>query len=239
MNIEAQPIELEHNQAFANQRVLTHPGGYKALAIWHLIIQSAARCPQRGLLVDESGPLGFAELSHGANIPEADVREAFAVLCDPRVKWIEVVECPRNLVVSGSLRAGRKGRPRRPDVLEVESQETGPPFYIEKCFTAVVNIEDEEPTFEAERILPAEFESLVRLTQIAQVIEGSKKGDSGVLDHTGESSTGAHISKELPPFKESVKVLEHAPNAEGLKELDTFVGNLREKAKLEGRMATS
>lgn len=141
MNIEAQPIELENNQAFAikrwsqqfenaqsrrtkhlnytvtphqdqsfaNQRVLTHPGGYKALAIWHLMIQCAARCPQRGLLVDESGPLGFAELAHGANIPEDDVREAFAILCDPKVKWIEVVECPRNLVISGSLRAGRKG----------------------------------------------------------------------------------------------------------------------------------
>lgn len=132
-----------------------------------------------------------------------------------------------------------RDRPRRPDVLEVESQETGPTFYIEKCFTAVVNIEDEEPTFEAERILPEEFESLVRLTQVSQVIEDSKKAGPGVLGHTEKEKKEVHVSKELPPFEESVKVLEHAPNAEGLKELDTFVGNLREKAKLEGRMSTS
>lgn len=191
-------VTPHQDQSFANQRVLTHPGGYKALAIWHLIIQCAARCPQRGLLVDASGPLGFSELAHQMNIPEVDLREALAVLCDPRVRWIEVVDCPRNLVVSGSLRAGRKGRPYRPDVVAVELQEAGPVFYIEQCFTATVNIEGEEPTFEAKRILPPEFEALVA---IAQKIKAASESDLAVLEHSVEAPQ--EVAQE--PSKAAVK----------------------------------
>lgn len=192
-------VTPHQDQSFANQRVLTHPAGYKALAIWHLIIQCAARCPQRGLLVDASGPLGFGELAHQANIPEADIREALAILCDPKVKWVEIIECPRNLVVSGSLRASRKGRPRRPDVIEVESQSRGPVFYIEKCFTATVNIEGEEPTFEAEQILPAEFEALVN---IAQKLESASEAGSDVLEHTKDAQKKEGVSASVQPQKE-------------------------------------
>ncbi len=204
-------VTPHQDQSFANQRVLTHPGGYKALAIWHLILQCAARCPQRGLLVDASGPLGFGELAHQVNISETDIREALAILCDPKVKWVEIVECPRNLVVSGSLRAGRKGRPRRPDVIEVESQSSGPVFYIEKCFTATVNIEGEEPTFDAEQILPAEFEALV---VIAQKAEAAKDAGPGVLEHI--SGTPAEQPKApekgAPPEPQTAKA-EKKPKA--------------------------
>lgn len=228
-------VTPHQDQSLANQRILAHPNGYKALAIWYLIIQCAGRCPQRGLLVDESGPLGFLELSQTINIPEADVREAIAILCDPKVRWIEIVECPRNLVVSGSLRAGRKGRPRRPDVVEVEAREEGPAFYIEKCLTAVVKVVGEEPIFEAERILPPEFESLVRLTQIAEVIDGRDHVRAKVLEHKKEGSTASAITETLPPFNESLKLLERAPKGHAFKKIDAFVASLRESVKAQGR----
>ena len=234
-------VAPHQDQSFANQRVLTHASGYKALAIWHLIIQCAARCPQRGLLVDGSGPLSFAELAHRMHLPEGDVREAIAVLSDPKVRWIEVVDCPRHLVLSGSLRAGRKGRPRRPEVVEVESQKTGPAFYIEKCFTATVDIEGEEPTFEAERILPSEFEVLVT---IAQKAKAAAEEASSVLEHGSDSvdaeggagETAVPSKAEIPDlsqldFKSAINVLEHTPMNDIHNYVKAFSGVVRREQK--------
>lgn len=158
------------------RRILSMHGGYQALAIWHLLIQFAAECPQRGLLVKGTGPLDYEDLAFELGVPEADVRAAFKILSDSKIGWIDTTDCPQNLLVSGSLRSGRNKRVH-PRVVMVLSQDDGPQFCQDVNFIAKTSFEHDGPTFELIDLLTPEFRKLYEMDKSARLLE------QGVSEH--------------------------------------------------------
>ena len=128
------------------RRILSMEGGYQALAIWHLLIQFASECPQRGLLIKESGVLDYEDLAFELGVPEADIRAAFNILGNPKIGWIDIIDCPKNLLVSGTLRKGRKQKVH-PRVLMVRDQEEGPEFTQDVTLIGMTGWNDTGPLF--------------------------------------------------------------------------------------------
>jgi hypothetical protein len=60
---------------------------------WTLIVKVAAKCPEKGLLADEDGPLTAEDLSIKTDAPKSVFESAFVPLCS--VGWLECVgQCP-------------------------------------------------------------------------------------------------------------------------------------------------
>ena len=103
-----------------------------ALVLFNELVRIAALCPQRGLLVRGTGAVSLEEIAADTRMPMADVAQGLELLMSKQVGWIECVACPKQLVVSGSLRAGRKGRPKQPEFVVVDySLENAPDLHIE------------------------------------------------------------------------------------------------------------
>ena len=158
------------------RRILSMPGGYQALAIWHLLIQFAAECPQRVLLVKGTGALDYEDLAFELGVPEADVRAAFRILGDPKIDWVNKTYCPQNLLVSGSLRSGRNKKVH-PRVVMVLSQDDGPQFCQDVNFIAKTSFEDDNPIFELIDVLTPDFKKLYEMDKSARLLE------QGVSEH--------------------------------------------------------
>lgn len=58
---------------------------------WILIVQVAAKCPNRGTLADSTGPLDAEDLALKTDAPQELFENAFKVLCSERIGWLEVV----------------------------------------------------------------------------------------------------------------------------------------------------
>lgn len=71
------------------RRVMAHPKACEVFAAWLLILQVASRCPVRGVLADGDGPLDAEDLSIKTGLKAAAFTEAFKVLTDPKVGWLE------------------------------------------------------------------------------------------------------------------------------------------------------
>lgn len=85
--------------------IMARPDGVRIVGGWLLILQIAARCPTRGLLVTDSGRvLGAREIALKARAQVDDIKTALEVCCEQG--WIEEVE------VSGS----------RPDAIPTPSR---------------------------------------------------------------------------------------------------------------------
>ncbi len=165
-------------------------GGPLALAVWHILIQLATRCPQRGLLVNEDGPVTNEAIAKACHLTEAQVADALNLLTSESIGWIDTIECPRQMLVTGSLRSGRKGRPKVPEVLHVNGIEEGPDFHIERLVTVVEHTPEGEssPQFKSVEVLPYEFEILLNpegKTALEHKQAAEKKTDS-VLEHAPE-----------------------------------------------------
>lgn len=143
--------------------LMSEEGGPMALAVWHILIQMATRCPQRGLLVNEDGPLTDKDIAKACHLPEQQISRALSLLMSESIGWLDVVECPRQVLITGSIRSGRKGRPSLPEVLHVKGVEDGPDFHIERMISVVEHTEfgQESPQFKTVEILPYEFEVLL------------------------------------------------------------------------------
>lgn len=130
--------------------ILQCSDGFAILTVWQALLQVAITCPQRGLLVTGGGPLRARELAAMTHIPEPVVDSALEALESPDIGWLHQVECPKHLLVGGSLRYGRKGRPTNPGFVMVEGVESGPGVYIEWEYTLVDHGEGPD----VERVLP-------------------------------------------------------------------------------------
>lgn len=168
------------------RRILSMPGGYQALAIWHLLIQLAGECPQRGLLVKGSGPMNYEDLAFELGVPEADVRAAFRILGDPKIDWINKTACPQHLLVSGTLRSGRNKKVH-PRVIMVLSQDDGPEFHQDMTLIAKTCFDFEHPEFEVVDLLSPDFKKLYEMDKAARIAE------QGVSEH------GVHTS-DMPAY---------------------------------------
>lgn len=179
LNSVLMPIRGQSN---VQKRMLTFENGYKALAVWHLIIQMAAKCPQRGLLIRGTGALDFDDMSLDLGIPEADIREAFAILCHEKVQLIETIMCPQNLFVSGSLRRGRK-KPVFPQAVNVKNNQTGPEFRVDCELNVSTKFSENGATFIAKRVYSDDFENLFHMNGGHKSLEAAKTKAQRVLEH--------------------------------------------------------
>lgn len=71
--------------------IMAHPDGIRIVGGWLLILQTAARCPERGLLVSDGGRILRArEIALKTRAREEDIKLALEECC--RQNWIEEVE---------------------------------------------------------------------------------------------------------------------------------------------------
>ncbi len=73
--------------------LLSLPDGLRKYGGWHLILQTAAKCPERGLLVADSGRVidaAYIALKTRSSVP--DIKDAMEACC--KIGWLEVVEIP-------------------------------------------------------------------------------------------------------------------------------------------------
>lgn len=64
--------------------------GTEIYGAWHLILQVAAKCPTRGVLADEDGPLSAKDLSLKTGFPEIAFETAIKVLSSKEIGWLVV-----------------------------------------------------------------------------------------------------------------------------------------------------
>ena len=73
------------------RRLLSDPQGAAAYGVWVLLLQVAAKAPQRGVLADRTGAYSAADLMLLTGIPESQVQAALDLLCSPRIGLLELV----------------------------------------------------------------------------------------------------------------------------------------------------
>lgn len=73
------------------RRLLSAPDGATAYGVWILLLQIAAKAPQRGVLADQTGAYTAADLALLTGIPESQVQSALELLCQPRIGLLELV----------------------------------------------------------------------------------------------------------------------------------------------------
>ena len=106
--------------------------GYTALAVFAELIDMATRCPQRGLLVEATGAITAEDIAARTGIALGDVTQSLELLASKPVAWIQYVACPKRLIVSGSLRKGRKGKPLQPELVHLDNPHPeSPDLHIE------------------------------------------------------------------------------------------------------------
>ena len=63
--------------------IMSHPDGIRMIGGWLLILQVAAQCPERGLLVSDSGRiLGAREIALKTRANEKDISDCIELLCE-------------------------------------------------------------------------------------------------------------------------------------------------------------
>ena len=199
-NLSYSLAPVNHDRLGYNHLV-DQPGGYMALVLFNELVRIAALCPQRGLLVRGTGAVSLEEISADTRMPIADVSQGLELLLSEQVGWIGRVACPKQLVVSGSLRAGRKGRPKQPEFVVVDhSSENAPDLHIEWELAMV----DTGNGPEVERRLPEPIKRLLypdpeELTEEMSVAchksEPNTQPSENVACHTDEETE--HVAKLL------------------------------------------
>lgn len=73
------------------RKIMSMPNGISIYGAWVLLVQIAAKCPNRGILADDTGPLTPEDLSLKTGCPADVFEEALAVFTDPKIGWVERV----------------------------------------------------------------------------------------------------------------------------------------------------
>lgn len=195
-NHSLMPHELNSTQL---EHLMKQESGPLALGVWHILIQIATRCPQRGLLVTEDGPHTDTTIAQACHLSEGQIAQALNLLMSPAVGWLDIVECPRQVLVTGSFRSGRKGRPTKPEVIHIKGINEGPDFHIERLMTVVEHTPEgsTSPQFKAIEVLPYEFERLLN------------PKEEPVLEHKKQSSAHEDIALEHTPEATLWKIIHH------------------------------
>ena len=78
------------------RRLMRMEDGPSLYAAWLLIVQIAAKCPERGVLFDDGNPLTAEDLEIKTDCPASIFRKALKVLCDDKIGWMESVSVERS-----------------------------------------------------------------------------------------------------------------------------------------------
>lgn len=71
------------------RRLLKHDRATEIFCAWNLILQVASKCPTRGVLADEDGPLDAEDLHLKTGFPQAIFEIGFEVLSAEDIGWLE------------------------------------------------------------------------------------------------------------------------------------------------------
>lgn len=83
-------VPINHN-GLSYLELMSHPEGIRTIGGWLLILQLAAQCPKRGLLVADSGRIfGAREIALKTRCNTDDISSCIAVLLE--IGWLEMVE---------------------------------------------------------------------------------------------------------------------------------------------------
>ena len=200
-----------HLESTEYRKLIQKPRGHTAFLLWKGLVEIATGCPQRGLLANDRGPLTIEDIALRTHLSEEETASALELLADPEIAWIEALDCPQYLIVSGSLRAGRKGRPRKPQVLRVRGVDSGPKFHIEWEYEALGLGEDAEgyaTDLDAERRLPAAIRRGFgpELPDAPDVVEHT---GTPVVDHISESTQPTNQERLKEEKQSAPNVVEH------------------------------
>lgn len=70
------------------RRIMRQTNGPQIYAAWILILQIAAKCPKRGVLEDDDGPLTPEDMELKTDCPASVFEEALEFLSRPEVGWV-------------------------------------------------------------------------------------------------------------------------------------------------------
>ncbi len=178
---------VDHSSLVRKALLRKGSAGYQALAVFSELIDLATRCPQRGLLVEGTGPIMPEDIAARTGIALEDVTRSLELLASKEVAWTQYVACPKRLIVSGSLRTGRKGKPLQPELVHLDNPHPeSPDLHIEWEYAIV----DKGHGPETERRLPKPLKRL---------LDAEKEEDTepkAVACHTKKSCSNAPKPKE-------------------------------------------
>jgi hypothetical protein len=90
-NAQWVPIPVSHDgKRF--RRLMAMRDGPAIYGAWVLILQIAAKCPERGVLKDDDGPLTAEDMAIQTGCPQSAFERAIEVLSSQRVGWILVAD---------------------------------------------------------------------------------------------------------------------------------------------------
>jgi hypothetical protein len=157
-NLTYSLMPVDHNAIVRKTLLRKGAEGYRALIVFAELISIATRCPQRGLVVDAQGPITAERIAGATGMSDPDVRSGLELLASKEVGWITHVACPKKLIVSGSLRTGRKGKPLQPELIHLDNpSEDSPDLHVEWEY----HIVEKGSGPETERRLPKALEKLL------------------------------------------------------------------------------
>lgn len=87
------PLPNKHDGK-SYRRLISMADGPALYGAWVLLVQVASKCPQRGVLADQDGPLDAEDLSHKTGAPAELFVRAFEALTHSKIAWLEVVPLP-------------------------------------------------------------------------------------------------------------------------------------------------
>ena len=74
------------------RRILKAQKPCQIFTAWILMLQLASKMPERGLLIDDDGPLTTEDMEDKTGYPEEIFIRAIKVLSEEKIGWIEVVK---------------------------------------------------------------------------------------------------------------------------------------------------
>jgi hypothetical protein len=150
-----------HTSSPEYKRIMRSPNKDTVIAGWLAIIQAASDMPQRGVLCRRNGPLDVEDVADWMLQTPETIEAAFIALTDPRIAWIEVVECPKTLKRSGT------------GVRMIKDPETG-----EKHRQAAEAIPVEFPSFDKRIVCHPDYRIPPTQTLILEEISNDVRGIS-------------------------------------------------------------
>lgn len=190
---------VDHSSITRKALLRKGAAGHTALAVFSELIGLAARCPQRGLLVEGSGPITPEHIAATTGLAQIDVETGLELLASKDVAWITYVACLKKLIVSGSLRKRRKGKPLQSELVHIESPHSGlPDLHIEWEYAIV----DKGSGPETERRLQAALKNLLNAekekdTKNPNLWHATKKNRA--LTHFLPLKNLWHTTRKSPP----------------------------------------
>jgi len=83
------------------RKLLRRADADRVYGAWVILLSIAAKCPRRGVLADDSGPLSVEDLSLKTDFPQETLSLAIDTLSSPEIGWLAQVDYSENVTRGG------------------------------------------------------------------------------------------------------------------------------------------